>query len=77
MGKKNIAAPARAMSVRKWPDESTRSGTEDAGSTGLANASTVVVDGAPRPPRESGEKISDDGDGGTKAAEFLAAARLI
>jgi len=48
-----------------------------AGSTGLANASTVVVDGAPRPPRESGEKITDDGAGGTKAAEFLAAARLI
>jgi electron transfer flavoprotein beta subunit len=47
------------------------------GSTGLANASTMVVDGAPRPPRESGEKITDDGAGGTKAAEFLAAARLI
>ena len=32
-----------------------------------------------RPPaaQESGEKITDDGTGGTKAAEFLAAARLI
>jgi electron transfer flavoprotein beta subunit len=49
----------------------------DASATGLANAATVVVDGAPRPPRESGEKITDDGTGGTKAAEFLAAARLI
>jgi electron transfer flavoprotein beta subunit len=49
----------------------------DAATTGLANAATVVVDGAPRPPRESGEKITDDGTGGTKAAEFLAAARLI
>jgi electron transfer flavoprotein beta subunit len=49
----------------------------DSATTGLANAATVVVDGAPRPPRESGEKITDDGTGGTKAAEFLAAARLI
>jgi electron transfer flavoprotein beta subunit len=49
----------------------------DAGATGLANASTVVVDGAPRPQRASGEKITDDGTGGTKVAEFLVAARLI
>lgn len=49
----------------------------DSETTGLANAATAVVDGAPRPPRESGEKITDDGTGGTKAAEFLAAARLI
>jgi electron transfer flavoprotein beta subunit len=49
----------------------------DSSATGLSNASTIVVDGAPRPPRESGEKITDDGTGGTKVAEFLAAARLI
>jgi len=49
----------------------------DAASTGLENASTVVVDGAPRPPRTSGEKITDDGAGGTKVAEFLVGARLI
>ncbi len=49
----------------------------DPATTGLANASTVVVDGAPRPPRQSGEKITDDGTGGAKAAEFLAAGRLI
>ena len=49
----------------------------DPARTGLANSSTVVVDGAPRPPRESGEKVTDEGAGGTKVAEFLAAARLI
>ena len=49
----------------------------DPASTGLSNASTVVVDGAPRPPRESGEKVTDDGSGGARIAEFLAAARLI
>jgi len=49
----------------------------DPSTTGLANASTQVVDGAPRPPRESGEKITDDGDGGARVAEYLVAARLI
>jgi electron transfer flavoprotein beta subunit len=49
----------------------------DPAATGLANASTVVVDGAPRPPRQSGEKVVDDGTGGTRIAEYLAAARLI
>jgi electron transfer flavoprotein beta subunit len=49
----------------------------DPSTTGLANASTQVVDGAPRPPKESGEKITDDGDGGTRVAEYLVAARLI
>ena len=49
----------------------------DPSTTGLSNASTQVVDGAPRPPKESGEKITDDGDGGTRVAEYLVAARLI
>jgi electron transfer flavoprotein beta subunit len=44
---------------------------------GLANAATVVLDAAPRPPKQSGEKVTDDGTGGTQATEFLAAARLI
>ncbi len=45
--------------------------------TGPADAATVVVDAVPRPPKESGEKIADDGTGGNRVAEFLAAARLI
>ena len=49
----------------------------DPAATGLANASTVVVDGVPRPPRTGGQKITDDGTGGAKVGEFLAAARLI
>jgi electron transfer flavoprotein beta subunit len=49
----------------------------DAATTGLANAATVVVDAAPRPPKQSGEKVPDDGTGGIRVAEFLAAARLI
>ena len=49
----------------------------DPSATGLSNASTAVVDGAPRPPRRGGEKITDDGTGGARIAEFLAAQRLL
>ncbi len=49
----------------------------DPGTTGLANAATAVLEAAPRPPRESGEKVTDDGAGGTRVADYLAAARLI
>jgi electron transfer flavoprotein beta subunit len=49
----------------------------DAGAAGSANSWCVVLDAAPRPPREAGQKLTDDGSGGAKIAEFLAAARLI
>lgn len=49
----------------------------DAGSLGLAHASTQVVDGEPRPPKAAGEKVIDDGNGGQAAADFLVAQRLI
>ncbi len=44
---------------------------------GLANAATEVVDFAERPPRQAGTIVKDEGDGGTKAAEFLAAGKFI
>jgi len=44
---------------------------------GLANAATEVVDFAERPARQSGTIIKDEGDGGSKAAEFLAAQKFI
>ena len=44
----------------------------DAGQVGLDNSWTKVVEFAKRPPREQGEIIKDEGDGGTKLAEFLA-----
>src|SRR6516165_9634462 len=39
---------------------------------GLANAPTVVVDWADRPPRQAGTVVTDEGDGGVRAAGFLA-----
>ena len=49
----------------------------DASLVGLANAATVVVDFAERPPRQAGTIVKDEGDGGAKAAGFLAAGKFI
>ena len=44
---------------------------------GLSGAATEVVDHAQRPPRQVGVIVKDEGDGGVKAAEFLAAQKFI
>ena len=49
----------------------------DASSVGLANAATAVADFAARPPRAAGVIVKDEGDGGTKAAGFLAERKFI
>jgi electron transfer flavoprotein beta subunit len=49
----------------------------DPSSVGLAGASTEVVDFAVRPPRQAGVIVKDEGDGGVKIAEFLAAQKFI
>ncbi|TLW92157.1 electron transfer flavoprotein subunit beta/FixA family protein [Saccharomonospora piscinae] len=49
----------------------------DAGEVGLANASSVVVEAAPKPPRTAGQKVGDEGDGGAKVAEYLVSQKLI
>ena len=47
------------------------------GRVGLASAATEVVSFANRPPRQAGTVVKDEGDGGAKAAEFLAAQKFI
>ncbi|UJW35687.1 electron transfer flavoprotein subunit beta/FixA family protein [Saccharothrix sp. AJ9571] len=49
----------------------------DAGEVGLGNAWSAVVEAAPKPPRSAGERVEDDGDGGTKAAEYLVGQKII
>jgi len=44
---------------------------------GLGNAATAVADFAARPPRAAGVIVTDEGDGGTKAAAFLAERKFI
>jgi electron transfer flavoprotein beta subunit len=49
----------------------------EAGQVGLAAAATEVVSFAARPPRAAGTIVTDEGDGGAKAAGFLAAQKFI
>jgi len=44
---------------------------------GVANAGSRVLSSTPKPPKTAGEKITDEGDGGNKIAEFLVAQKLI
>ncbi len=49
----------------------------EADKVGLANATNQVVDFANRPPRSAGQIVKDEGDGGTKVAEFLASQKFL
>jgi electron transfer flavoprotein beta subunit len=49
----------------------------DAGLVGLAGAASSVADFARKPPRQAGEIVADEGDGGSKAAGFLAGRKFI
>ena len=51
----------------------------DAGlsSVGGASATTAVDAAEPRPPKSAGQIVKDEGDGGTKVADFLASQKLI
>jgi electron transfer flavoprotein beta subunit len=49
----------------------------DPARVGLANAATAVSDFAARPPRAAGVIVKDDGDGGARAAAFLAGQKFI
>jgi electron transfer flavoprotein beta subunit len=67
------------MAAKKKPVE-TLSLTDleiDAASAGLAGSASEVVSFAKRPPRQAGTIVTDEGDGGAKAAEFLASRKFI
>ena len=49
----------------------------DPARVGLANAATAVAEFAGSPPRQAGTIVTDEGDGGIKAAGFLAAQKFI
>ncbi|MBA2389727.1 MAG: electron transfer flavoprotein subunit beta/FixA family protein [Geodermatophilaceae bacterium] len=49
----------------------------EAGEVGLANATSGVLEFANRPPKEAGQVVKDEGDGGAKLADFLAAQKFI
>jgi electron transfer flavoprotein beta subunit len=49
----------------------------EADKVGLANAWSKVNDAEAAPPRQAGEIVKDEGDGGTKLADFLASKKFI
>jgi len=49
----------------------------DAGTVGLAAAWTKVESFTKRPPRAQGQIVTDEGEGGTRLAEFLSAQKFI
>ncbi|SDK12194.1 electron transfer flavoprotein subunit beta/FixA family protein [Nonomuraea jiangxiensis] len=67
------------MAAKKKPVETLAIGDAsiDASLVGLGAAWSSVVDFAAAPPRAAGTIVKDEGDGGTKAADFLASKKFI
>jgi electron transfer flavoprotein beta subunit len=49
----------------------------EADKVGLTGAATEVADFAAKPPRQAGQIVKDEGDGGVKLAAFLAEQKVI
>ncbi|MDQ3763124.1 MAG: electron transfer flavoprotein subunit beta/FixA family protein [Actinomycetota bacterium] len=49
----------------------------DSRDVGLANATSMVIESTPRPPRMAGQILTDEGDGAAKLAEYLIGQKLI
>src|SRR3954469_20826617 len=67
------------MAAKKKPVE-TKSLADigvEAGSVGLANATTQVLDFAGRPPKGEGVKVTDEGDGAEKFVGFLVEQKIV
>lgn len=67
------------MAAKKKPVETLTAADlgVESDTVGVARAATQVVSGEPKPPKAAGEKLTDDGNAGTKVAEFLVAQRLV
>ncbi|MBD0322851.1 MAG: electron transfer flavoprotein subunit beta/FixA family protein [Aldersonia sp.] len=49
----------------------------DPDTVGVANAGSTVTASTPKPPRTAGEKVTDEGDGGAKVAQYLISQKII
>jgi electron transfer flavoprotein beta subunit len=49
----------------------------EADEVGLDNAGSTVTASTPKPPKTAGEKVADEGEGGTKIADYLIAQKII
>ncbi len=67
-----MAAKSKPIDVKSLSDIGV-----EAGEVGLSNAWTQVASFENAPPREAGQVVKDEGDGGSKIADFLASKKLI
>ena len=67
-----MAAKSKPLEVKSLSDIGL-----DAAAVGLANAPSQVVSFANKPPRQAGQVVKDEGDGGMKVAEFLASQKFV
>jgi electron transfer flavoprotein beta subunit len=67
-----MAAKSKPIEVKSLADIGL-----DAGEVGLANSWTQVESFENAPPREAGQAVKDEGDGGAKIADYLASKKLI
>src|SRR6202007_2440118 len=49
----------------------------EADEVGLQNAGSTVLTSTPKPPKTAGEKVTDEGDGGSQIAQYLVAQKII
>jgi electron transfer flavoprotein beta subunit len=49
----------------------------EADEVGVANAGSKVTASTPKPPKTAGEKVTDEGEGGSKIAEYLVGQKII
>jgi electron transfer flavoprotein beta subunit len=47
------------------------------GEVGLTSAASTVLEASPKPPRTAGQRVTDEGDGGSKIAAYLVSQKLI
>jgi len=67
-----MAAKSKPIEVKALADIAV-----DAAEVGLANSRTAVASFENAPPREAGQQVKDEGDGGVKIADYLASKKLI
>jgi electron transfer flavoprotein beta subunit len=65
------------MAAKKKPVETLTVADLGVDEVGLDSAWSTVTEAAPKPPREAGQRVEDEGDGGVKAAEYLVSQKLI
>jgi electron transfer flavoprotein beta subunit len=65
------------MAAKKKPVETLSVADLGVEGVGLDAAWSTVVEASPKPPREAGQRVDDEGDGGVKAAAYLVSQKLI